>query len=136
MEDCPKILIADDEQASIDFVRDALADLPCEILAAMDGEQALAMIRSERPDLVILDVQMPKMGGFEVFAEMRGDEELAPIPVIMLTAVSVRTGMKFSGKDVGEYTGSEPQGYLDKPIEPVILKQMVGKLLKGSCGSA
>ena len=102
MEDCPKILVADDEQASIDFVRDALADVPCEVIAAMDGEQALARIRSDSPDLVILDIQMPKMGGFEVFAEMRSDEKLAAIPVIMLTAITALTGMKFSGKDVGE----------------------------------
>ena len=136
MEDCPKILVADDEQASIDFVRDTLADVSCEVLAAMDGEQALDKARLEKPDLVILDVQMPKMGGFEVFAEMRGDDELASIPVIMLTAVSARTGMKFSGKDVGEYTGSEPEAYIDKPIEPVILKQVVNKLLEGSSGSA
>ena len=50
------------------------------------------------------------MGGFEVFAEMRGDEELASIPVIMLTAITAKSGMKFSGKDMGEYTGYIPEG--------------------------
>ena len=132
MSGCPKVLIADDEQDCIDFVRETLADMPCEVLAAMDGEEALKVAREQKPDLVILDVQMPRKDGFTVFAELRADSELGSVPVIMLTAVTQRTGLKFDAKDMGEYMGSEPEAYVDKPIEPIILKQTVKRLLRAA----
>jgi len=130
MSDCHKVLVADDEQSCIDLVRQALDGTPCEVLAAMDGEQALKMAREHRPQLIILDVQMPKLDGFGVFAELRADQELAGIPVIMLTAVNTRTGLNFSAKDMGQFIGSKPEAYLDKPIEPIVLRQTVTRLLK------
>lgn len=136
MGDGLKILIADDEQACIDFVREALAEMPYEVLSACDGEEALKVAREQVPQLIILDVQMPKASGFEVFQQLRADEKLAAIPVIMLTAVSERTGLKFSGEDMGQYIGSEPEAYIDKPIEPIVLKQAVKRLLKGQAPSA
>ena len=130
MTEHSKILIADDEQECIDFVRESLADMPYEVLAAKDGEEALNLIRQHNPSVIILDVQMPKRSGFEVFSELRGDEKFASIPVIMLTAVTQRTGMKFSAKDMGQYMESEPEAYLDKPIEPILLKQTINRLLR------
>ena len=130
MTDAVKILVADDEQECIDFVRDTLAGMPCQVLSAKDGEEALAVARQHRPQLIILDVQMPKRDGFAVFHELRSDKQLARIPVIMLTAVTSRTGIPFSGKDMGAYLGSEPEAYVDKPIEPVVLRQTVNRLLK------
>jgi CheY-like chemotaxis protein len=132
MSDVTKILIADDEQECIDFVREAFADTPYQVVAAMDGEEALEVARAENPQLIILDIQMPKRNGFEVFGELRSDEKLKGVPVIMLTAISERTGMKFSGSEMGRYMGSKPEAYVDKPIEPVILRQTVTRLLKQS----
>ena len=136
MSDAAKILIADDEQECIDFVRESLADGPYEVLGAMDGDQALKVAREQNPQLIILDVQMPKRTGFEVFAELRADQKLKSIPVIMLTAVTQRTGIGFSKQDMGEYMGSEPEAYVDKPIEPIILKQTVDRLIKQSGAGA
>ena len=136
MSDDVKILIADDEQECIDFVHEALADTPYEVLSATDGEQALKVARQQRPKLVILDIQMPKRNGFEVFAEMRKDENLAGVPVIMLTAIAEKTGMAFSGGDMGDYIGEPPDAYVDKPIEPVVLRQTVQRLLRQSGASA
>lgn len=130
MSDAAKILIADDEQDCIDFVRDALAEIPCEVISAMDGEEALEVARRESPQLIILDIQMPKRNGFQVFTELRGDEKLASVPVIMLTGVAEKTGIGFSGREMGEYLGSEPDAYVEKPIEPVVLRQTVNRLLK------
>ena len=127
-----KVLIADDEQPCIDFVREALADTPCEVIAAMDGEEALEIARRENPQVIILDVEMPKMGGFEVFGELRADENLASVPVIMLTGVKEKSGIAFTGKDMGDFIGAEPNAYIDKPIEPIILKQVVTRLLNQS----
>lgn len=132
MTDQPKVLIADDEQDCIDFVLDALADSPCQVITAMDGEEAWQLIQKEKPQLVILDVQMPKCDGFEVFSRLRAQADLADTPVIMLTGVGERTGVKSSGADMGEFLGSEPDAYIDKPIEPIILKQTVTRLLKNA----
>jgi len=73
---------------------------------------------------------MPEKNGFEVFREMRSDEALSKVPVIMLTAIAQRTGMKFTGGDMEEYMGSPPEAYVDKPIEPVVLKQTIHRLLR------
>ena len=130
MSDAVKILVADDEQECIDFVRETLADAPYEVLAAMDGQAALDLARQQKPQLIILDVQMPKLNGFEVFGQLRADSELSSVPVIMLTGIAEKTGIGFSGKDMGEYIGSEPEAYVEKPIEPIILKQTINRLLK------
>lgn len=125
-----KVLIADDEQECIDFVREALADTPYEIISAMDGQEALNVAREQKPQLIILDVQMPKKDGFAVFAELRRDKELKSVPVIMLTAVTERTGIKVGARDMGEFLDSQPEAFIDKPIEPIVLKQTVNRLLK------
>jgi two-component system alkaline phosphatase synthesis response regulator PhoP len=130
MTDVPIVLIADDEQECIDFVRESLADTSCEVVDAKDGEEALRLAREKKPGLIILDVQMPKRNGFEVFEELRSDDELSDIPVIMLTAVTERTGIKFSAKDMGQYMSSDPEAFVDKPIEPIVLQQTVRRLLK------
>jgi len=135
MSDAPKVLIADDEQACIDFVRESLTDLDCDVLGAMDGERALHVARESKPDVIILDVQMPKKSGFEVFVDLKADDALAKVPVIMLTAVTARIGLKFSAKDMGEYTGAEPEAYIDKPIEPIVLRQTVKRLLKAAASA-
>jgi len=131
-----KVLVADDEPECIDFVREALAKTPYEVLAASNGTEALKVAREQTPDLIILDVQMPKPDGFEVFAQLRADKDLGSVPVIMLTAVAERTGMKFGGSDMGAFMGSEPEAYIDKPIEPVVLRQTVERLLRRPSESA
>ena len=136
MSDAATILVADDEQDCIDFVREALADTGYEVLEARDGEQALSMAKEHSPNLIILDVQMPKRDGFAVFAALRADEAFNDVPVIMLTAISERTGVKLSGQDMGEYMGAEPDAFVDKPIEPIVLRQAVKTLLRRSGAEA
>jgi len=126
-----KVLIADDEPDVHEFVKAVLRDCGVTILSAEDGEAAIATARAETPDLVILDIQMPKKDGFQVFQELRGDDATKGIPVIMLTAVSARTGIKFGSETVGEYFGSEPEKYIDKPIDPQTLKNAVLQLIAG-----
>ena len=130
MSDNPKILIADDEQECIDFVVNTFAETDYEIICASDGEEALSLAQQEKPNLIVLDVQMPKMSGFEVFHKLRSDAQFADTPIVMLTGIGSRTGVKIDGQDMGDYLGTEPDAYIDKPIEPIILKQTVNKLLK------
>jgi CheY-like chemotaxis protein len=132
MSDSPRILVADDEQDCIDFVAETLADTDCEVISVNDGNRALETARSQQVDLIILDVQMPGYNGFEVFSKLRADRQFDNTPIVMLTGINDRTDFrkKFDAKDMGEYTGSEPEAFIDKPIEPILLKQTVLKLLK------
>ena len=126
-----KVLVVDDEDDVRQFVQAVLEDDGYEFLMAEDGEEAVSAARDGKPDVVIMDVQMPKKNGFQAFYELRGDEATKSIPVIMLTAVAERTGLKFDAKDMGDYLGSEPEAYIDKPIDPEALRETVGRLLAG-----
>ena len=125
-----KVLIADDEVEVHEFVKEALADGGYEVITASDGEEAAEKCRSEKPDLLILDVQMPKKIGFSVFDELRRDEATKAIPVIILTAITARTGIPYGADEIGEFFGSEPEAYLDKPIDPGKLQETVARLLQ------
>ena len=126
-----KVLIADDEADMRDFVRIALEDDGYAILEAPDGDAALAAVRAEMPDLVILDVQMPGKTGFAVFDELRRDEATKAIPIVMLTGVRQKTGIGFTAKEMGDFYESEPEAYVEKPVDPDILRDTVAKLLAG-----
>jgi len=128
-----KVLIADDEPDVHAFVGAAFEEDGYDILTAADGEAALEMARAERPDLIIPDVQMPKKDGFEVFDGPRKDPAAKSIPVIMLTAVSKRTGIPFGASDMAQYYGSEPEAFIDKPIDPDAVREAVNRLLQSPC---
>ena len=109
-----KILIAEDElhiRLLIEQSIEELEDEGVQILTASDGEQALAAIRAERPDLVLLDVMMPKMNGFEVCEQIRQEPDLAAVEVVMLTA----KGQEYDRKR-GREAGVDQ--YLTKPFNP------------------
>ena len=109
-----KILIAEDEahiRLLIEQSLEELEDEGVELLTAGDGEAALELIRSERPDLVLLDVMMPKMNGFEVCKRLRADPGNAAIKVIFLTA----KGQEYD-RTQGEAVGAD--GYMTKPFNP------------------
>lgn len=103
-----KILVADDEQNIIKLLRLYLREEGYEIVAARDGREALERFRSESPDLVLLDLMMPELGGFEVCTEIR---KTSDVPVIMLTARS---------DDVDKIVGLEmgADDYITKPFNP------------------
>ena len=124
-----RVLIADDEQDVRTFVGAVLENEGYELLKAADGEEALQQARQGGPDLIILDVEMPKMDGFSVFGELRRDESTRAIPVIMLTGVTARTGIKFDAEAMGDYLGSEPDAYMEKPMDAQELVATVAKLL-------
>jgi CheY-like chemotaxis protein len=125
-----KVLVADDELDVRTFVQVALADDGYDLCMVEDGDAALEEARKGHPDLIILDVQMPKVTGFKVFSELRTDEATKHIPVIMLTAVSERMGISYSGEDMGEFYGSEPEAFIDKPIEATVLRDTVRRVLE------
>ncbi len=80
-----KILLIEDEELIIKLLNKKLTIAGYEVSLAMDGEQGLAKMKQNVPDLVLLDIVMPRMGGFEVMAQMRKDEKLAKVPVIIIS---------------------------------------------------
>ena len=85
-----KVLAVDDEPDVLLIIKTGLEMEGYDVVTATDGEEALASAREEKPDLILLDVMMPKLDGFEVLAKLKEDEATATIPVIMLTGLSDR----------------------------------------------
>jgi DNA-binding response OmpR family regulator len=117
-----KILIVEDEAAMLKLLMIQLGAAGYEILAAMDGEEGILKARKERPDLILLDVLLPKMDGFEVCRKLKLDKDFAAIPIVMLTAKAEKMD-RFFGKEVGA------DAYITKPFEPHQLIATIGRLL-------
>jgi two-component system alkaline phosphatase synthesis response regulator PhoP len=117
-----RILIADDEQNIVISIEFLLRREGFEVLVAGDGEEALAKVRGERPDLVLLDVMMPKMNGFDVCQALRADPDLAGTRILMLTA-------KGRDTEVSKGLGLGADGYMTKPFSTKELLAEVRKLL-------
>ena len=110
----PTVLIVDDEhhiRLLIEQTLEELEDEGVELLTAVDGEQAVDVVRNQPPDLVFLDVSMPKMDGFEVARTIKADPALAGTTVIMLTA-------RGQAVDREEGIGAGADDYLTKPFDP------------------
>lgn len=117
-------MIADDEASLRLLVAATLASEDYEIVEAGTGAEALAVVRAEHPRLVLLDVHMPGMDGFEVCRRIKADPELAGTTVVMLTAAS-----HDEDRAGGDRVGAD--GYLTKPFSPLDLLQVVGRTMSG-----
>ena len=117
-----RILAVDDQRHVARLVQLHLERAGYEVALAYDGPEALQKVRECRPDLVILDVMLPKMDGFEVLRRMKEDPETERIPVIMLTAKS-ESDDALQGYERGA------QWYLGKPVDPVELLTFVKNVL-------
>jgi DNA-binding response OmpR family regulator len=118
-----KILIADDNLQNLELMEAYMEDLPgVEVLRATDGQAALECIRNESPDLVLLDIMMPRLSGFEVCKKMKADPATKTIPVVMVTALNEPMDME-RGLECGT------DDYLTKPIVRQDLIDRVKSLL-------
>ncbi|HET7348806.1 MAG TPA: response regulator [Acidobacteriaceae bacterium] len=117
------ILIADDRPSSRELLRVVLERAGYEVIEAQDGEAALEEIRARKPDLVLLDLQMPRLDGYGVLKAVRGDEHLAGLPVVALTASAMRG-------DRERILESGFTDYLAKPAGPDLLRDTVARLLR------
>jgi len=106
-----KILIAEDERDIRDLITFTLGFAGYEVVAAANGEEAVTMARQEIPDLILMDVRMPRMTGYEACAVLKMDERLRDIPVIFLSAKGQDTEIQ-AGLEAGA------QEYLLKPFAP------------------
>ncbi|MDH4136549.1 MAG: response regulator [Anaerolineae bacterium] len=122
-EEKKKVLCIEDEPEMIDLIRLILERKGFEVLGAVGGEEGLEVIRRERPDLILLDLMMPEVDGWEVYRQMKADEQLKDIPVIVVTA-KAQSIDKVLGLHIAKV-----DDYVTKPFGPQELLKSVNKVL-------
>lgn len=125
------ILVVDDSLEVIMYVTDVLDETGHKIVTAQNGEEALEKVAEIQPNLIILDVLMPKQSGIKMYRELKTNDALKHIPVIILSGISKRTFLR-SQEALAEFGGQpvpEPNAYLEKPAEPEQLTQIVQEIL-------
>ena len=113
-----KILVVDDEDDILHFLELVLADKGFEVATASNGHDALALAQTERPDLILLDIMMPQMDGWEVLKLLRVDEQTSSVPVAMLSA---RT-------EAQDRVQGLQEGAIDYICKPFSLQELLGKI--------
>ncbi len=144
-----KVMVVDDDEKTVKFLTAALEENGYEAISAYNGKDGLEMIQNEKPDLAILDVMMPKKTGFVLFKQLRRDENLKNMPIIMLTGVaevledldagsgdtherpfdSLREAMRKSINEMREEGLVKPDMFIDKPIDPELVIEKVRELI-------
>lgn len=127
MQKSVKILIADDDPDIRETVKVILENQSYQLVFASNGEECLEQIRKNTPDLVILDLLMPKKDGFEVIKELRGYHTYPRIPILILTAVKKEAGNRRYELETG--LSMDVDDYIEKPIQPDDLVHRVKKIL-------
>lgn len=123
-----KILVCDDERHIVRLIQVNLEREGFTVVTAYDGKEGLEKVQAEKPDMLVLDVMMPYMDGFEVLKALRRDSSTEGLPVIMLTA-------KAQDKDVFEGYSYGADMYLTKPFNPRELISFVKRIAAGGSGS-
>ena len=118
-----RILIADDNEANCDLLEAYLSDVDCEIELAADGEETLAKVASFHPDLILLDVMMPKLSGFEVCKQLKSDPVTSRIMILMVTALG-------ESGDIDRAVEAQTDDFLSKPVKKAQLVKRVENMLR------
>ena len=119
----PRILIADDNATNVELLEAYLAELDCEIEVAVDGRDTLAKVQQFQPDLILLDIMMPKLSGFEVCQQIKQDPNTKNIMVLMVTALN-ELG------DIDRAVAAGTDDFLSKPVNKVELLKRVENMLR------
>jgi len=119
----PVVLVVDDNRPNRELLQAYLEDVDCRAVPARDGIEALGIIAKNPPDLILLDVMMPKMSGFEVCKKIKNDPKTTDIPVIMVTALN-----EFGDIERGLDCGTDD--FLSKPVNKLELLARVRTMLK------
>ena len=118
-----RILIADDNPTNVELLEVYLADVDCEIAIAVDGHDTLEKVKSFKPDLILLDIMMPKLSGFEVCKKLKGDPATKGIMILMVTALN-ELG------DIERAVNAGTDDFLSKPVNKLELLKRVENMLK------
>jgi CheY-like chemotaxis protein len=117
------VLIADDIQQNRELLEAYLADEGYEILMASDGQQTMQMVEHRQPDLILLDIMMPRMSGYEVCSQIKSDPAKRAIPVLMVTALN-------EAGDIEKAVNAGCDDFLTKPVNRLELRTRVRSLLR------
>jgi len=126
-----KVLIVDDDIDVTTLVSKLVERAGYEAVVAKNGVQGMGKVREGKPDLIILDILMPKQSGVRMYRELKTDEPLKDIPVIMLSAIAPKSFFR-SQKVLDEFAGQsvpEPEAYIEKPEEPEELVELMKRIL-------
>jgi CheY-like chemotaxis protein len=123
-----RILVIDDDPDFLEATRAVLESRPYQVATALSGQEGLEMARSQAPDLILLDIIMPGLDGFEVCRRLKQDPSLSNIPVMMITSFSER--YMETNLAVSQGLTLEADDFIDKPIVPAELLLRVEKLLR------
>jgi CheY-like chemotaxis protein len=123
MADKSRILIADDNLPNSELLEAYLSDLDCEIAMAADGQETLNQVKAFQPDLILLDVMMPKLSGFEVCRKLKDDPATRRIMILMVTALN-ELG------DIERAVQAGTDDFLSKPVNKLELIKRVENMLK------
>ncbi|UCC45321.1 MAG: response regulator [Candidatus Zixiibacteriota bacterium] len=144
-----KVLVVDDDENTVRFLSAALEENGYEPIGASNGQEGLEKVHSENPDLVLLDVMMPKKTGFVLFRQLRREEQYKDLPVIMLTGVaevledldaqsedtherpydSLREALRKTIRKMKDEGLIKPDMFIDKPIDPEVVVAKVRDLI-------
>lgn len=119
----PRILIADDNAQNRELLEALLAKIDCDTEMAIDGQDTLTKVDSFKPDLILLDVMMPKLNGFEVCRQLKADPKYSRIMILMVTALS-ELG------DIERAVAAGTDDFLSKPVNSHELQKRVSNMLK------
>ena len=117
------ILIADDTEQNVELLQAYLDELGCRVVTAYDGQQTLDQVAAAKPDLILLDIMMPKMSGFEICRKLKGDPATRDIPICMVTALNEEG-------DIEKAVVAGTDDFLSKPINKWELLTRVRSLLR------
>jgi two-component system, cell cycle response regulator DivK len=117
-----RILIVEDHEDARRILRDMLETTDYELVEAENGEQALAVVARQRPDLILMDIQLPKISGLEATRQLRSDPRTAAVPIIVITSFAL-SGDEQRAKDAGA------TAYLAKPYSPRELLAKIREIL-------
>jgi len=125
------VLVVDDDADVRIFVSTVLEENNCSPIITKNGDEGLSKVREKKPDLIILDVLMPKRSGIKMYRELKTDDSLKKIPVVILSGIAKRTFLRSQEAltEFGEKGVPEPDFYLEKPVEPEELAEVVKRIL-------
>jgi CheY-like chemotaxis protein len=148
MSDAKEILIVDDSEENVAFMSEILEEMGHAYRVARNGKEAMQALQERRPDLVLLDVMMPRKSGVKVFQEMKREPELEKIPIIIVTGLGEATGVdietgqeqekegyqddiirRFGAALRKQLAGISPDALVEKPIDPPLLMAKINELL-------
>ncbi|MBW1999001.1 MAG: response regulator [Deltaproteobacteria bacterium] len=126
-----KVLIVDDEYQIREIISTLLEEHGYTPVLATNGEEAMNIIKSDPPDMIILDVLMPEKSGIKLYRELKTTDSLINIPVMICSGIAKRTFMRTHGTPVELPGGGipEPEAYMEKPVKPELLVKTVKELI-------